>query len=515
MANQPSIVVPPTRFRVADVEPAQAPLITHRAAEPLEQLARTRFVVCPVAASKVVAAADFHPLISAAAIAFKQHYPLVLSPDVIWITILQGVAQHISNHSSALRSRLVAHQTKIELVVDTNLSTLPANDAEMLAVVSAFKNRIANHLSPDKRGLLNVEFSTTTDVARIASCVAVMDGLQAYFDYVFTLICGIPEVILEGTPEDWELLSEKVRMLDQSDLELSWWTGELLPLLAHFERASRGDVDEKHWQDLCVVMERYGTEDLNGWLLKFIPYVRRHKYEPCTRRNPVVGLSDFSETPGTSEFAVKGCRPDVLPTGLSRAPVSWLNSASGKNTPIEFVAGLFGVGQDSQDLALRPLLGWAIAESTKIDRLIDELRARHDVRASSQVDSWLIARRFHDDVPADLGRFYAQTNGAVVQTPSGMRIELLPVEMVLPVFSEIEAKRLLKKKPSQVDRKEFAMPYETMVRIAKCDDGSVIAFGRGAGRSKSIFRWNGKISPDGLTPLADTFSDWLESVLNV
>jgi Domain of unknown function (DUF4419) len=105
MANQPSTLVPPTRFRVADVERAEVPLETRGAAEALEQLSRTRLVVCPVAGSKVVAAADFHPLISAAAIAFKQHYPLVLSPDVIWITILQGVAQHISNHSNALRSR--------------------------------------------------------------------------------------------------------------------------------------------------------------------------------------------------------------------------------------------------------------------------------------------------------------------------------------------------------------------------------------------------------------------------
>jgi len=34
-----------------------------------------------------------HPLLGAVHVAFAEHRPLVLSPDALWLTILQGVAQ--------------------------------------------------------------------------------------------------------------------------------------------------------------------------------------------------------------------------------------------------------------------------------------------------------------------------------------------------------------------------------------------------------------------------------------
>jgi len=37
----------------------------------------------------------YHGLFSAVHLAFSQHRPLVLSPDMIWIAILQGFAQHV------------------------------------------------------------------------------------------------------------------------------------------------------------------------------------------------------------------------------------------------------------------------------------------------------------------------------------------------------------------------------------------------------------------------------------
>src|SRR6185503_1625512 len=102
---------------------------------------------------KVVKAGDFHPLIASAALAYKKHLPLILSPDLIWLTILQGVAQHISNHSNALRSRLVPHETKIELVVNTSLTRLPETDAQMIAATKPFLELIHKHVVPGKHFL--------------------------------------------------------------------------------------------------------------------------------------------------------------------------------------------------------------------------------------------------------------------------------------------------------------------------------------------------------------------------
>src|SRR5687767_7709059 len=47
----------------------------------------------------------FHPLVEAAWAAYGHHRPLVLSPDIIWLTIVQGLATHINEHVEQLRHR--------------------------------------------------------------------------------------------------------------------------------------------------------------------------------------------------------------------------------------------------------------------------------------------------------------------------------------------------------------------------------------------------------------------------
>lgn len=185
----------------------------------MERTVRSKLIACSRANQQVVNVGDFHPLVAAAALAYQKHFPLVLSPDMIWLTVLQGVAQHIANHSEALREKLVAHQTKIELIVER--AKLPTSDALMLSATQEFTEQIEKHVLPENRFLLHTEFSTTKDIERIAGAIVVMDAFQPYFDYVFSIICGIPSVTLEGSTADWELLRDKVRSLHESNLELS------------------------------------------------------------------------------------------------------------------------------------------------------------------------------------------------------------------------------------------------------------------------------------------------------
>src|SRR5690349_19138441 len=155
MKDMPSQVIIPhqVRFSVAEVIPATNPLPTQALNVALAAAVRFPVVACDNPERPVVTDSDYHPLIAAAALAFKGHYPLVLSPDIMWITILQGVAQHIANHAKALRHRLVRHETKIELVVETN-SGSPITESQMLEAVSKFVEKIGKHVLPDKRFLM-------------------------------------------------------------------------------------------------------------------------------------------------------------------------------------------------------------------------------------------------------------------------------------------------------------------------------------------------------------------------
>jgi hypothetical protein len=520
----------PVCFAVSDVHPGTERLkeITIRSA--LERTAQTTLLTCSNPDEKVAEGGDFHPLIAAAALAYQKHYPLALTPDVLWLTILQGVAQHIANHSGVLQARLVTHQTKMELVVQTGLGSLPKTDAEMMAATQPFVDLIEQHVLPEKRFVLNTKFSTTTDVERIAGAIVVMDAFQPYFDYVFYIICGIPSITLEGTTEDWKLLASKVQLLNDSDLDLGWWTKELLPLCDHFVHASRGDVDRSHWKNLCKLVERYGANDLNGWLLKFIPYVRRDRNELPVHRNPVLALTNFDVKTGPQErFTISGCTSNMLPTGVSRVPVTCKNISSGASVSLQFLAGLVGVAQSPEDFTVKPVAGWGIANQSGIDRLIDLLQTRHGCVAPSKIDTEKVIESLGGCLPGDMWKFhseiefasltYPQPNehgetGCTIRTHAGIAAlwdsRSINGELEsLHEQGEISATFL-------AERKRFISDYGDLRVIAEAPRGKrtvFYVFGQLQDSDALIFRWTGKRAPDAFTPVAKTFSEWLATVL--
>ena len=96
---------------VTDVEPATMPLEETSPKEAIEQLLGTPVEACSEYAGRVVAS-QLHPFIGAIHAAFASHRPLVLSPDMFWLLIAQGFAQHIDQNAEAYRAQFVNHQGK-------------------------------------------------------------------------------------------------------------------------------------------------------------------------------------------------------------------------------------------------------------------------------------------------------------------------------------------------------------------------------------------------------------------
>eukprot|EP00730_Choanoeca_flexa_P014385 TRINITY_DN6273_c0_g1_i1.p4 TRINITY_DN6273_c0_g1~~TRINITY_DN6273_c0_g1_i1.p4 ORF type:complete len:132 (+),score=17.75 TRINITY_DN6273_c0_g1_i1:162-557(+) len=57
-------------------------------------------------------------LAEAFSIAFFEHYPLILTPDVIWLAIMQGLARHVDANAEQLRHKFVSFEGKQTLIVD-------------------------------------------------------------------------------------------------------------------------------------------------------------------------------------------------------------------------------------------------------------------------------------------------------------------------------------------------------------------------------------------------------------
>src|SRR5215469_1295908 len=106
-----------------------------------------------------------HPLLSAVGRAFAEHRPLVLSPDAVWLTIMQGLAQHVRLHAEELRPRLVSHAGRKRLTVTLD-GPMPTDADSWALAVETFAKLLAAEVSD--AGAFECDFSTSTDVERTA-----------------------------------------------------------------------------------------------------------------------------------------------------------------------------------------------------------------------------------------------------------------------------------------------------------------------------------------------------------
>jgi hypothetical protein len=350
-----------------------------------------------------------HPLIAAVAFAYNDHRPLVLSPDMIWVAIVQGLALHINNNAEQLRSKLVSHQGKKRLVVSCDiLPGSPENDWE--PVIHQFSEFIQQNVNINYAPLVS-NFSTTGVTERAACEVALMDAFQPYFEYEASCVCGIPEITLEGTPADWALLREKVEALEP--FELDWWLPSLRRVSGYFERASRGEIDPQCWQNIYKLVDAYGGSVMNGWIFKLIPYLKHYASGSFTERNSLINeVEEFPKAKAENYFGVEGVRCESLPTGISQAPFI-LECSTGK-IDMSFLGGFVGVEQDEATLALRPKLGWAVCKTHTAQRAFCEDVVPNPPKQFDNVKQELgqaMRSSFMESAPPCMWKFYSECDG--------------------------------------------------------------------------------------------------------
>ncbi len=124
---------------------------------------------------------------------------------MIWLLISQGFAQHVNANHESLRDYFVNFSGKQSLIVQSDKQledpTLSWNEI-FPQFTEQIKKQVGNsHLVET----LTCNFSTTTSLEKIVSEITIMESVKSYFEFIIIrIVCGIPEITLEGTPEDWE-----------------------------------------------------------------------------------------------------------------------------------------------------------------------------------------------------------------------------------------------------------------------------------------------------------------------
>lgn len=293
-----------------------------------------------VDADRLVLQYGNHPFFYGMYEAYASHRPFVLSPDMVWMLISQGFSHHINANPERYRDRMVDFQGKLSLAVE---SDKPLEEARWDELIPQFAEEIKKNTKGTIAETIIADFSTTTSYEQIASEITLMETTKAYFDFVVIYAaCGIPEITLLGTTEDWQKVYDKTMQLRSFDL--AWWVDELKPILKQFVKASEGDVDTKFWRNMFKwhTQKEYGAPNIiDGWIVKFYPYDKDGK------RFDLKTLTRNSNLP--DEMAEADVRfVEIFPDGSSA------------ETMIELYGGFVGLEQNPENYALMPKIGWKV-----------------------------------------------------------------------------------------------------------------------------------------------------------
>ena len=317
-----------------------------------------------------------HPFVNAVHHAYQSHRPLVVSPDMFWLLITQGLARHINNNPEELRKKFVNFSGKqcIEVRFDGFIKGAIENSWE--EVFAEFSRQIRQRIGDGNYSTIVAEFSTTGRVEKAAFEIVLMDCVKNYFDFALRSLCGIPEVVIEGEPDDWIRLRDKTMTLGEK-FNLNWWTDKVVPILDQIAENASGKENPELWENIYKdVSLGSGTPLISGWIAKFFPYLGR---EGLGSRNPMLddSIEPKKEQPQVygggprrtpynrtayDEQAKSGISVDSLPGSLSKAPFVWQHRD--QIYQMEFLAGFTGFTQNVETFEIRPKIGWAVREVT-------------------------------------------------------------------------------------------------------------------------------------------------------
>ncbi len=343
-------------FDLADVEPAAEALPTVKTHKAAQSLIGGVIEACSDYTADCCEDITTNPLVTAVQLAYNQHRPLILSPDMIWLTILQGVSAHVEQHADELSIKLLRNPDERRAVL-VSTSDLPPGSPENPwgDLINESATDVESILTPRAASLYSLQFSTSTQADRIAKNLAMLSGMRKFMSFLDGwAICGIPSLTLEGRPDDWEQLRRSLDLLD--DLGLDWWLKRLRPRCAEFVRAAEGKPNLDHWSRIYTATEAMcGNEWVSGWIADFFPYMKR-----CAiglPRNP-----SYEKGSGLDPILTD------LPSGLAEVPFRCR-----RGTIMRLLGGFLGIEQKADSLALRPRIGWAVRRQTSFEALLDRV----------------------------------------------------------------------------------------------------------------------------------------------
>lgn len=268
--------------------------------------------------------------------AYCDHHDIELRPDDFWTAIISQFASYVNANAELLRKTFVSHEDKIDLVVYGGGNRFTVDYSEMTQEII---NLMKPHLNTDVESWFIPDYSTTTLNDKTVAYMMMMGTLKNYFSYGFCLSCGIPNVTLLGTVEDYLKLRAQIDNLLQYDLNgnIKIWHGYLTSVCDQLIETRKGNIDPNFWNTICSHLGGgSGPRYISGWIASFAafdvdgkwqgdsykgwPKIDTNDIPPCYTSCPVK-INDNGDEIETTIYAGSWCA-EVLNDGTKLRPRS-------------------------------------------------------------------------------------------------------------------------------------------------------------------------------------------------
>jgi hypothetical protein len=317
---------------------------------------------------------------------YDQHRPLVLSPDVIWLAIIQGVSIHVNKNFTKLEKKLFKENKPKTLIARNDSLSFGAEHWENL--INQLAQETKSYTNEDYYSFFVPKFSTTSQIQTTAFQITLLNTYKKAFAYVGESGCGIPYIRLIGNKSDWELIYVHLDHLDL--IGLTNWKNELKPLLKEFINVYDNKINTLFWQSIYKNMSDYNAFYISGWILKLFPYIEQKagtgQYDEeseLTRLDKKYFENKFIYG---NKHVLSNLSTDDFPSGIVDIDLTWNNYIDNETKKLKIYSGYFGIKQHN-DKGLEPLISWAICEKDA-KKIIHKINDPYIPKKLDQDDFW-------------------------------------------------------------------------------------------------------------------------------
>jgi hypothetical protein len=278
---------------------------------------------------------------------YAEHNNFTLTPDSIWSLIGDTIAKAVTMFPDRY-AHLLMHGswngTKTEILVQNDSQTL---NGEWANSIELFRNKMLDLVPDQTFATLTPEFSTSGYMENLSKLLTLMDAGSSYYTYVVSTRCGIPQIRLEGTQEDWmkihNLLDWVATNIEDLKLYALYLQSHVLKIAS---TVATNQIDYQFWGDCIKYNNTQGSGSgpkINGWLATFSGY---------TTTSDKNNLKDYSDPARIYELrcdTIASCTPVV----------DFIWDCYGNQIPMKFIGGI--IGTDDKNGFNTPVFGYATA----------------------------------------------------------------------------------------------------------------------------------------------------------